>query len=283
MLFYLVCLSNWRTEMREHLEVFKLISESEQWTQLSSQLVICSLVTRIQTLKIREFSFHQVNANLLWPGTCIFAEWLIKHSTLLSGRRILELGSGTGALTIFLRKTYDLDITTSDYDDEDIERNIHCNHRANDVSVSPHIRHTWGDKFPIECPDWDLIIASDILLYVKQYANLVKTLVFLLQTWKPKAVGVEDLSPDSSGTTDGVPHARHHLDLNLGEEMLNDRRNNVTNVPLFLPKPCFLMSWRRRIPKDDEDQFFHGCRAAGLCVADYGARVYCIYPRHEVE
>lgn len=27
-----------------------------------------------------------------------------------------------------------------------------------------YISDTWGDKFPIECPDWDLIIASDILL-----------------------------------------------------------------------------------------------------------------------
>lgn len=144
--------------------------------------VISVCCNQNQILKIREFTFHQVNANLLWPGTRIFAEWLVKHPTLLPGRRILELGrwfsdtfwvhhlwaaffisvtwllcrhlemflayklqmlwffSGTGALTIFLRKMYDLDITTSDYDDEDIEKNIHHNHVANDVPFSPHIR-----------------------------------------------------------------------------------------------------------------------------------------------
>lgn len=47
---------------------------------------------QVQSLKIREFAFHQVNANLLWPGTRIFAEWLIKHPNLLCGRKILELG-----------------------------------------------------------------------------------------------------------------------------------------------------------------------------------------------
>ncbi|KAG0613072.1 hypothetical protein M758_6G074600 [Ceratodon purpureus] len=234
-------------------------------------------------LKIREFTFHQVNANLLWPGTCIFAEWLVKHPTLLSERRILEIGSGTGALTIFLRKMYNLDITTSDYDDEDIEKNIHHNYIVNGITASPHIRHTWGDRFPSECPDWDLIIASDILLYVKQYANLVKTLVFLLQTWKPKEIGVKDQSSSSSSIADGALQVGDHLGLNTKEETQIGKRNNVITVPSSLPKPCFLMSWRRRIPKEDEDIFFQGCKEAGLCVADYGSRVYCIYPHQRVD
>lgn len=228
-------------------------------------------------LKIREFAFHQVNANFLWPGTRIFAEWLVKHPSLLSERRILELGSGTGALTIFLRKMYDVDITTSDYDDEDIEKNIRYNHVANGIAASPHIRHTWGDSFPSECPDWDLILASDILLYVKQYANLVKTLVFLLQTWKPKETGMKDQSSGSNSVFDGALQVGDHLVSSTREEIQIGQRNNVVPVPFSLPKPCFLMSWRRRIPKEDEDLFFQGCKGAGLCVADYGARVYCIY------
>ncbi|KAH0720831.1 hypothetical protein KY290_005818 [Solanum tuberosum] len=138
-------------------------------------------------LLIQEFSFHQMNANLLWPGTFAFAEWLAQHTSWLRGRRIIELGSGTGALAIFLSKSYHLDITTSDYDDPDIEENIAHNCQVNGVSPAlPHIRHSWGDVFPVADPDWDLIIASDILLYVKQYENLVKTLCFLLKSYKPK-------------------------------------------------------------------------------------------------
>lgn len=47
----------------------------------------------MQVLQIQEFEFHQWNVNLVWPGTCIFAEWLINHlnwSRMMSW--ILELG-----------------------------------------------------------------------------------------------------------------------------------------------------------------------------------------------
>ncbi|KAB1224342.1 hypothetical protein CJ030_MR2G004224 [Morella rubra] len=92
-------------------------------------------------LLIREFSFHQLNANLLWPGTFAFAEFLAQDRSLLEGRRCIELGSGTGALAIYLRKSYCLDITTSDYDDQEIEENIAHNCKANGITpVLPHIR-----------------------------------------------------------------------------------------------------------------------------------------------
>ncbi|PIA59401.1 hypothetical protein AQUCO_00400346v1 [Aquilegia coerulea] len=188
-------------------------------------------------LLIQEFSFHQLNANLLWPGTFAFAEWLVEHNTWLKGRRIIELGSGTGALAIFLRKTFDVDITTSDFDDEEVEENIAHNCRANGMSlVLPHIRHSWGDKFPTSDPDWDLVIASDILLYVKQYPNLIKTLSYLLKSYK-----------------------------------IRDKKTDVQ-----VPWPAFLMSWRRRIGKDDEALFFSGCEDAGFVVEHLGSRVYCI-------
>ncbi|GKA93149.1 hypothetical protein Tco_0815135 [Tanacetum coccineum] len=107
-------------------------------------------------LVIREFSFHQMNANLLWPGTFAFVD------------------CGTGALAIFLNKLYQVDITTSDYDDQEIEDNIAHNCTINGVSpVLPHIKQSdsWGDPFPIPCPEWDLIIASDILLQL-WFSNL---------------------------------------------------------------------------------------------------------------
>ncbi|XP_059463160.1 protein N-terminal and lysine N-methyltransferase EFM7 isoform X2 [Corylus avellana] len=202
-------------------------------------------------LLIREFSFHQLNANLLWPGTFAFAESLVRHRSWVEGRRCIELGSGTGALAIYLCKSFSLDITTSDYDDQEIEENIAHNCRANGITpVLPHIKHTWGDTFPITDPDWDLIIASDILLYVKQYVNLIKTLSFLLKSYQPKdnkAVPQTEIEQNGAGVR--------------------------------LPRPAFLMSWRRRIGKEDESLFFTGCENAGLEVKHIGSRVYCINPR----
>jgi hypothetical protein len=52
--------------------------------------------------------------------------------------------SGTGALAIFLRKSYNLDITTSDYDDQEIMENIAHNCSANDLPVIPHIKREYS-------------------------------------------------------------------------------------------------------------------------------------------
>ncbi|KAK2979997.1 hypothetical protein RJ640_020023 [Escallonia rubra] len=184
-------------------------------------------------LLIREFSFHKLNANLLWPGTFAFAD------------------CGTGGLAIFLHKLFQLDITTSDYDDLEIEENIAHNCRVNGViPLLPHIKHSWGDAFPTAEPDWDLVIASDILLYVKQYANLTKTLCFLLKHYKPKA-----------------------------NEAFSGRNYKYNDTCCGLRRPAFLMSWRRRIGKEDESLFFTGCENAGLQVQHLGSRVYCIKAR----
>lgn len=139
-----------------------------------------------------------------------------------------------------------MDITTSDYDDKEIEENIAYNCRANNLDVLPHIRHTWGDPFPVSRPDWDIVIASDILLYVKQYDNLVKTASFLLKEYKKTS--------EKAGCT-----------------TITDKSG--TQVPAR--SPMFLMSWRRRIGKD-QSLFFTGCEKAGLEVRHLGDLVYLI-------
>ncbi|KAI5084524.1 hypothetical protein GOP47_0000693 [Adiantum capillus-veneris] len=214
-------------------------------------------------LSIREFAFHVLNANLLWPGTLSFAEWLVVHQHMLGGQKVLELGSGTGALAIFLKKAFSTNITTSDYDDEVIEENIAFNCRANGLAKLPHIRHTWGNTFPASEESFDLILASDILLYVKQYPNLIKTLLFLLKACAPpEDVLISSLQPGIAS--------------NKSKEVMKHSSSDFQ-----LPKPCFLMSWRRRIPKEDEAAFFNGCKDEGLCVQHLGSRVYCIYKAKE--
>ena len=50
------------------------------------------ILAYLQELLIREFNFHELNANLLWPGTFSFAEWLVEHKSWIEGRRTIELG-----------------------------------------------------------------------------------------------------------------------------------------------------------------------------------------------
>ncbi|KAJ7536720.1 hypothetical protein O6H91_12G079400 [Diphasiastrum complanatum] len=229
---------------------------------------------------------------------------MVGHSSLpVSGATSLG-ASGTGALAIFLKKAYLLDITTSDYDDEEIESNIAYNCKLNGVSALPHIKHNWGEPFPVRKPDWSLIIASDILLYTKQYENLIKSIKYLLEKYVsdkceeqvegPICDGrflvcqeheeISKMPVDAMQLVDSVMRSyngdSHSLqssntkDLHKATSCLQGRESQ-SRPPSRLPEPCFLMSWRRRIPKKDEAYFFEGCKRARLLVQDFGSRVYC--------
>lgn len=63
-----------------------------------------SLTALLQDIRIRELSFLAKNANFVWPGASHLAAFLLPRFPTLVGKRILELGSATGCLSIFLRK-----------------------------------------------------------------------------------------------------------------------------------------------------------------------------------
>lgn len=58
------------------------------------------------------------------------------------------------------------------------------NFRLNGMIPPHHFPHTWGVAIPENVGAWDVIVASDILLYVKAYPALVSSLEALLA---PKA------------------------------------------------------------------------------------------------
>lgn len=82
---------------------------------------------------IRQYCWHQVNANKVWPGTFNLAEFIEKHSKRYTTGIILELGAATGALSLSLKAIYpEYPLYTSDIDDggevqENIQYNFHRN------------------------------------------------------------------------------------------------------------------------------------------------------------
>jgi predicted nicotinamide N-methyase len=147
--------------------------------------------------QIRQFSWHQANANQVWPGTFRLAEFILEHKDKYSNSKLLELGAATGALSIFLKSNVadGFDVLTCDIDDGgEVEQNIQFNFQLNAISPSLHIPFTWGNdwKGKLEAVvsekqisplsfDFKFIIASDILLYISAYPALVKTLSDLFQ------------------------------------------------------------------------------------------------------
>ena len=128
-------------------------------------------------LRVLERPFHPLNANAVWPGTYVLAEWVRDNLQLLEGRRLLELGSATGALAVFLVAGHGLDVTTSDVDDDEVEQAIAATFALNGRPPPPHMPHTWGAE--LHGAPFDVILASDILLYCKAYPALVDTLSVL--------------------------------------------------------------------------------------------------------
>ena len=87
-------------------------------------------------IKIREFTFHRLNGNQVWPGNQIFAEFLERNREFLQHKRILELGSGSGILAIFLAKL-GMNVTASDCPDAEIFENIEYNCNLNEIQPVP--------------------------------------------------------------------------------------------------------------------------------------------------
>jgi predicted nicotinamide N-methyase len=170
-------------------------------------------------LKIRQFDYHSHNANRVWPGTFVLADYLLSSSGSGWGR-VLELGTATGLLAIRLTRADEsccTFIATSDVQDEDdqVAANVRFNYQLNgidDESAPLHIPHTWGTgwKQSVERQieriqsdgsestknedlvssllSFDTIVASDILLYVSAYPALVQTLQEVMPSDQQKFV-----------------------------------------------------------------------------------------------
>ncbi|KYQ90114.1 superoxide-generating NADPH oxidase flavocytochrome [Tieghemostelium lacteum] len=138
---------------------------------------------RNKIVKIREFQYSSTNAGIVWPSAYCMIDYILDNKDKFKDKKILELGSATGYTAIFL-KSEGLDITSSDIDNQEITDNILHNQSLNQISF-PHIPHTWGTEFPNDNNNFDVIIGSDIIIYVAYLEKLVATLV---QIMKPHSI-----------------------------------------------------------------------------------------------
>lgn len=131
-----------------------------------------------QRIRIREYAFSPTNANFVWPNNDALAIWMLEKAALFHGKKILELGSATGALYCSLVLN-GFDVTSSDAPDADISSNLGHNCEINRVPFR-HIEHSWGDAWSDSNPLFDVIVASDILLYSRLYSSLVRSIRCIL-------------------------------------------------------------------------------------------------------
>lgn len=115
---------------------------------------------------------------------------------------------------------------------------------------------------------------------MKQYPNLIKTLSFLLKSYKSnddKPVSKMKKEQNSGIAPMNLTNLLVYVNFATKPNLLLILSDlSLAGMCVGLPWPAFLMSWRRRIGKEDESLFFSGCKDAGLDVKHIGSRVYCI-------
>jgi hypothetical protein len=72
---------------------------------------IQDLVIGSLNVKVRQYSWHEANANQVWPGTFALVKFL-QNSGGRYDEKCLELGSATGALAICMRISGHTEIAT---------------------------------------------------------------------------------------------------------------------------------------------------------------------------
>lgn len=180
-------------------DIFSGADSDEESTPFEQEYEVQTITINEMHIKIRQFSWHQANANQVWPGTYNLAKYIMINAQKYSTGAILELGSATGALAIYLNSSnLNFNVITTDIDDGGIvENNIIHNHLLNGKIAPIHIPYTWGEDWSVALYDkvekkniefnyssedpstlgdqlWDsavinfrYVIASDILLYVR--------------------------------------------------------------------------------------------------------------------
>ena len=109
----------------------------------------------------------------IWPASLVLCDFLKRNSELVRGKRVLELGSGTGIAGLYAAKLGAEHVTLTDFIDWNIE-NIKINIKENGLDKVAEPRwFRWGTNL---CEKWDVIIGSDIIYPAIDLLALVKAI-----------------------------------------------------------------------------------------------------------
>jgi len=109
----------------------------------------------------------------IWPASLFMCDFLKRNPELVKGKRVLELGSGTGIVGLYAAKLGATHVTLTDFIDFNIEcvkRNIKENGLG---AVSEPRWFRWGTTLGEQ---WDVILGSDVTYPAMDHMALWKTI-----------------------------------------------------------------------------------------------------------
>lgn len=111
----------------------------------------------------------------LWAGGAVLARHILDHSETVRGRRVLDLGAGSGVVAIAAALSGAASVTANDVDPFAIAA-ASLNAEANDVAIDL----ISGDLLDGLAPDCDLILAGDVFYDPK----LAQRVAAALDRWR---------------------------------------------------------------------------------------------------
>lgn len=109
----------------------------------------------------------------IWPAGLAMCDFLKRNPELVKGKRVLELGSGTGIVGLYTAKLGATHVTLTDFIDFNIE-NIKINIKENRLEGVAEPRwFQWGTNLG---ENWDIIIGSDLTYPAMDLPALMKAI-----------------------------------------------------------------------------------------------------------
>ncbi|CAH0482514.1 unnamed protein product [Peronospora belbahrii] len=188
----------------------------------------------------------EISGTRLWTGSYFLSRHLWRHPELVQGKRVLELGAGTGICSIVSSKLGAVKCLATDGDEAVVElltKNVQVN-MVEDVVTTRSL--FWGDEpsaqtlldeFPGAFTDIDIVLAGDVLYKRELLPLLFATVTKVLTLGDNKRVFVLCHIPRADVTHDLVQ--RQILDSGLKFEeakvpvkSLVDAANEVKECPV---------------------------------------------------
>ncbi|XP_054159815.1 histone-arginine methyltransferase METTL23-like [Oppia nitens] len=126
----------------------------------------------------------------VWPSAPILAQFISYYRSKFNGKRIIELGSGTGMVGIVAAKIGALVVLTDSHQYPQCLQLCQQNVDINGVNdnITAILPLTWGhfDEQVIQMPSFDYIISSDCFYNEKDFEDILSSVSFLMDKHQTK-------------------------------------------------------------------------------------------------
>ncbi|KDO30248.1 hypothetical protein SPRG_19800 [Saprolegnia parasitica CBS 223.65] len=127
-------------------------------------------------ITLAESPGHLGIAGKLWDSALILTTYLSRHQTVLSRKRVLEVGSGLGLVGMVCARLGAAAVTLTDMDEvvPMLQYNLQLNALEAIASAAPLC---WGTSSSHLSPPFEVVVMSDVVYDPAGYAPLVQTLL----------------------------------------------------------------------------------------------------------